>query len=218
MNTQTGVIGRKVGMTQIFVDDGDVVPVTVIEAGPNTVLRVRTDDADGYSAVQLGYLDLPERHVNRPMKGVYAGLGMAAKRIVRELRLTPQAAAGFTAGQTVGPADVFTVGSRVDVTGTSKGRGFSGVMKRHNFKGFIRSHGTHEYFRHSGSIGTRLTPGRVRPGLHMSGHMGAERVTVQCLKVVRIDAERNLVYVRGGVPGPNGGYVVVRNAVKTGRK
>lgn len=214
-NTQPGLIGRKVGMTQLFQEDGTVLPVTVLEVGPNTVLQVKTKDtADKYDAVQLGFGGQKKHRVNRPQTGHYAKSGNAdtPPALVREIRVSD--ASTYEAGQKLGVSDVFATDEYVDVTGTSKGRGFAGVMKRHNFRGFIRSHGTHEFFRHGGSIGTRLTPGHVLKGKKMPGHMGSERVTIQNLRICRMDNDRNLLFVKGGVPGPNGGYVTVRKAVK----
>ena len=217
-NEQMGLLGRKLGMTQIFNDDGEVIPVTVLEAGPNTVLQIKTaSGADGYSALQLGFGQTREKRTTRAQRGHYAKAGLAADSLpkyVREIRVSADEAAKHEAGKKLSPSDVFAAGERVDVIGTSKGRGFAGVMKRYGFRGFIRSHGTHEFFRHGGSIGTRLTPGMVLKGKKMPGHMGNERVTVQNLLVARVDAERNLVFVKGGVPGPNGGLLFVRKAVK----
>ncbi|RME23395.1 MAG: 50S ribosomal protein L3 [Deltaproteobacteria bacterium] len=214
-NERPGLIGRKIGMTQLFSDDGTATAVTVIEAGPNAVIQVKTADGpDRYNAVQLGFEDKKPSRTTRPEQGHFDKAGVTPKKHVVEFRLSEDAVKGYTPGQSVGVADVFTEGDLVDVSGTSKGRGFAGVMKRHGFRGFIRTHGTHEYFRHGGSIGTRLTPGHVLKGKKMSGHMGAERVTVQNLKVVKVDAEHNLLFLKGGVPGPNGGIVRVRKAVK----
>lgn len=214
-NESMGLLGRKVGMTQFFRDDGEAVAVTVIETGPCTVLQVKSEDgADGYNAIQIGFGSQKEHRVNKPETGHFAKAGDGVKRYVKEIRLSKEAAAKFNVGDKVSATDVFEAGKPVDVTGTSKGRGFAGVMKRHNFAGFIRSHGTHEFFRHGGSIGTRLTPGFTLKGKKMPGHMGAERVTIQNLVVERIDTDKNLIMVRGGVPGPNGGLVVVRQAVK----
>ena len=215
-NEMMGLLGRKIGMTQLFAEDGTVLPVTVIEAGPNTVLRVkRADTADGYTALQLGF------GTQKPQRLTKADLGQLAKagveggiRHIREIRVSGDDAGKHEVGSQIGPADIFTEGARVDVVGTSKGAGMAGVMKRYNFAGFERSHGVHEFFRHGGSIGTRLTPGFTMKGKKMPGHMGNERKTIQNLKVVRVDAERNLVFVMGGVPGPNGGFVTVRHAVK----
>ncbi len=214
-NETAGLIGRKIGMTQLFDDTGEATAVTVIEAGPNTVLRVKTaDSADGYSAVQLAFLDKKESRVNQPEKGHFDKAGVSPKKHVQEFRVTPDTASSYSAGQDLSVSDVFSDGDAVDVTGTSKGRGFAGVMKKYNFRGFIRSHGTHEYFRHGGSIGTRLTPGHVLKGKKMPGQMGNARVTVQNLTVVKVDTDNQLLYIKGGVPGPNGGIVRIRKAVK----
>jgi large subunit ribosomal protein L3 len=214
-NEMMGLLGRKVGMTQFFRETGEVVPVTVVQTGPCTVLQVKTDDgADGYNAVQLGFGTQKEHRINKPSKGHFEKAGVKALRHVREIRVSKDVAGSYTQGQSVGPADVFTEGQRVDVVGTSKGKGFQGVMKKYNFKGFIRSHGTHEFFRHGGSIGTRLTPGFVFKGKKMPGQMGNARVTVQNLTVEKIDTEKNLLLIRGGLPGAAGSLVLVRGAVK----
>jgi large subunit ribosomal protein L3 len=214
-NEKTGLFGRKLGMTQIYNKDGAVQPVTVIEVAGNTVLRVKNDDSkDGYNAIQLGFDEKKPSLTNKPEAGHFEKSGVTPKKLVREIRLGADELAKFSVGQELAAKDIFTEGERVDVTGTSKGRGFTGVMKRYNFAGFIRSHGTHEYFRHGGSIGTRLTPGHVIKGKKMPGQHGNKRAVVQNLVLVKIDTERNLLYVRGGVPGPNGGYVMVRRAVK----
>ncbi len=212
MNQSPGLLGRKIGMTQFFSDDGAVVPVTVVEAGPNVVVSIKTDDSDGYNAVQLGFDEQKASRVNKPETGHFEKGGVAPQKFVREIRIPDGGA--YSAGQELGVNDVFTEGEKVDVTGTSKGRGFAGVMKKYNFAGFLRTHGTHEFFRHGGSIGTRLTPGHVAKGRKMPGQMGNKKVTVQSLTLARIDAEKNLLYIKGGIPGPNGGYVVVRKAVK----
>lgn len=215
MNQMMGLIGRKLGMTQFFRDDGECVPVTLIQSGPCTVLQVKlADGADGYNAVQVGFGAQKDTRVSKALKGHYAKAGAGVVRVVREFRVTKETAAAFKPGQTVQVTDLFKEGDRIDVVGTSKGRGFAGVMKRHNFKGFIRTHGTHEYFRHGGSVGTRLTPGMTLKGKKMPGHMGSERVTIQNLKVEKIDAENHVVMLRGGVPGPNGATVLVRKQVK----
>ncbi|MBX2801377.1 MAG: 50S ribosomal protein L3 [Myxococcales bacterium] len=217
-NETLGLLGRKVGMTQLFADDGSVLPVTVIQTGPCTVLRVKTaSSADGYDAVQLGFGEQKVKRITKPQLGQFrvAGCDAAPPSHVREFRVDADTAAGMEVGKVLTVADVFEEGTKVDVCGTSKGRGFSGVMRRYNFSGFIRTHGTHEFFRHGGSIGTRLTPGMVLKGKKMPGHMGSERVTVQNLQVAKVDPERNLVFVKGGVPGPNGAVVTVRRAVKS---
>jgi large subunit ribosomal protein L3 len=214
-NEKMGLIGRKLGMTQLFHEDGTVSGVTVIETGPNRVLQVKQSaGADKYNALQLGFGEAKERRLTKAQRGHQAKTGEGLVRHVREIRVSAEDAAKAELGQTLGAADLFSAGDVVDVTGTSKGRGMAGVMKRYNFAGFIRTHGTHEFFRHGGSIGTRLTPGMTLKGKKMPGHMGSERVTVQNLQVVRVDAERNLVFVRGGVPGAVGAIVTVRRAVK----
>ncbi len=214
-NKKMGLLARKIGMTQYFEEDGTVVACTVLETGPCTVLQVkRADGPDGYDAIQLGFGAKKAHRLTKALAGHLKAAGRDASppAFIKEIRLdgTPP----FERGQEIAVADVFEVGKKVDVTGISKGKGTAGVMKRHNFKGFISSHGTHEFFRHGGSIGTRLTPGHVLKGKKMAGRMGNEQVTVQNLDVVRIDPERNLLFVRGGVPGPNGGFVTVRHAVK----
>lgn len=211
-----GLLGRKIGMTQLFDDQGDAVGVTVIQVGPNHVVSVKTADGpDGYDAVQLGFGTQKESRLGKGVLGHLAKANAPIVRTLGEFRLQKADLKRFTPGATLGASDLFKLGDVVDVTGTSKGRGFSGVMKRHHFKGFIRSHGTHEYFRHGGSIGTRLTPGHVMKGKKMPGHKGDLTATVQNLKVVRIDAENNLVFVKGGAPGANGGLVRVRLAIKS---
>ena len=213
-NENMGLLGFKVGMTQIYNENNQVVPVTVVSVAGNTVLNVKTaEGADGYNAVQLGIGDKKEKHSNKAEMGMFKKVGANLKKHIREVRLSSDEVKGYTAGQSLN-ADFFSVGAKVDVTGTSKGRGFAGVMKKYNFKGFIRSHGTHEYFRHGGSIGTRLTPGHVIKGKKMPGHMGNVRVTVQNLTVEKVDTERGLLYIRGGIPGANKGLILVRNAVK----
>ena len=214
-NTQMGLIGRKKGMTQIFDAAGNAVAVTVIELGPNTVLQVKSSGTkDGYAAVQLGFDARKEARATKAEIGHAAKAGKGVFKAVREVRLSDAAVAAYSVGSDITVGDVFAEGKKVDVTSNSKGRGFAGVMKRHNFAGFKRSHGVHEYYRHGGSIGTRLTPGMTLKGVKMPGHMGSARTTIQNLKVVRVDAERNLLLVRGGVPGPDGAVVVVRQAVK----
>ena len=210
-NTHIGLLGLKVGMTQLFEEDGDVSAVSVIEIGENVVLQVKTAEGpDGYNAVQLGIVEQKRSRVNKPETGHFDKAGAEPQRFVQEIRVDAQDLARFAVGAKVKASDIFKLGDRVDVVGTSKGRGFSGVMKRYHFKGFERSHGTHEFFRHGGSIGTRLTPGHVIKGKRMGGHMGDARTTVQNLEIARIDAEKGLLYVTGGIPGARGGLVVVR--------
>lgn len=214
-NRQMGLLARKLGMTQIFNEDGEVVPVTVLEVTPNTVIQVKTPAGkDGYSAVQIGFGVRRDSRNNKALSGHAAKANAESPRALRELRVTEAEAGSFQLGQKVGVSDLFAAGGFVDVTGTSKGKGFAGVMKRHNFKGFINSHGNHEYFRHGGSIGTRLTPGMTLKGVRMPGHMGSERVTVQNIKIAQVDADKNLLFIKGGVPGATGATVLVRRAVK----
>jgi large subunit ribosomal protein L3 len=216
-NEMMGLLGRKLGMTQLFDTDGTVMPVTVVEAGPCTVLQVKSSEGkDGYNALQLSF---GSQKAHRKTKADLGHLKAAGKEdsppaYIGEVRVPAESAANTEVGAILSAEDVFTVGELVDVTGISKGCGFSGVMKRYNFKGFIQTHGTHEFFRHGGSIGTRLTPGHVFKGKKMPGHMGAEQVTVQNLRVAKVDVERHLVFVQGGVPGPTGAFVMVRKAVK----
>lgn len=200
-----GLIGRKVGMTQVFQPDGTMVAVSVVEISPNTVTRVRTPDRDGYTAVQLGAGE--RRRLTKPVAGQLKGLPRVAT--IREFRLTD--ADAFTVGQRLAVADIFAEGDLVDVTGVSKGQGFAGTVKRHNFKRGPKTHGSDNY-RKPGSIGPGTTPGRVYKGLRMGGHMGHERVTVKKLRVVRVDPDRNLLLVRGSVPGAPGALTFVRKA------
>lgn len=201
------ILGTKLGMTQIFDEDGRVVPVTVVKAGPCPVVQVRTPERDGYSAVQLGFGAV--KRVNKPLAGHFAAAGVEPTRRLMEVTL----AGDHTPGDIV-TVELFTVGEYVDVTGKSKGKGFAGVMKRHNFKGLGAGHGVHKVHRHPGSIGACATPARVFPGTRMAGRMGNERVTLQSLKLVGVDAERNLLLIRGAVPGSNGSMVLVQNAAK----
>jgi large subunit ribosomal protein L3 len=212
MNTNPGIIGRKVGMTQIF--DGDtIVPVTIVEAGPCVVLQVkRASGKDGYEAIQLGFLEQKAHRINKPESGHFKKAETTPKKYVQEMRVAD--ASKYTVGQVLTAGEVFQAGARLDITGISKGKGFQGVMKKHNFKGFISSHGTHEFFRHGGSIGTRLTPGHVAKGKKMPGQMGNAQVTAQNLRLTKVDAEANLLYIRGAVPGATNGYVTVRATLK----
>lgn len=203
-----GLIGRKLGMTQIFDDAGEVHPVTVIECQPNVVTQIKTEEKDGYEAIQLGY-GLSKR-LNKPEQGHRRASGFMSKTL-REVRADN--VGDFEVGQTIAP-DTFEVGSLVDVTGTSKGRGFQGGVKRHGFSGGPKTHGQSDRHRAPGSIGSSATPGRVFKGLRMAGHMGNDRVTVQNLQVLRVDTGRNLLLIEGSVPGPNNGIVIVRRAIK----
>jgi large subunit ribosomal protein L3 len=206
-----GVLGTKLGMSQIFDADGRMVPVTVIEAGPCVVTAVRTPDANGYSAVQLGYGEIDPRRVNRPAAGHFAKAAVTPRRYLAELRTDD--ATDYTLGQEV-TAETFAAGDLVDVTGRSKGKGTAGVMKRHGFKGLSASHGTQRKHRSPGSIGGCATPGRVFKGVRMAGRMGAARTTTPNLTVHAVDAERGLLLIRGAVPGPKGGLILVRSAIR----
>jgi len=222
MNTHPGLIGKKLGNTQIFLENGDVQRVTVVRVGPCSVVGKRTEDKDGYSALILGFEDKREKLVNKPEMGLFTKAGVTPKRLVRELRLPAEQVAKHEVGSVLTPSEVFEVGQFVDVSGRSKGRGFAGVLKRHNFSGAgTDGHGTHEYKRHGGSIGANMTPGRVLPGIKMPGHYGNENVTILNLKVARIMDEEQLVLIEGAVPGPRNGFVTVRGAIKkknAGRK
>ncbi|GAA1782294.1 50S ribosomal protein L3 [Luedemannella flava] len=206
-----GILGAKLGMTQVW-DNNKVVPVTVLLAGPCVVTQVRTPDKDGYSAVQLAYGAINPRKVNKPVAGHYAKADVAPRRHIVELRTTD--ASEYTLGQEVTAAD-FAPGTSIDVTGKTKGKGFAGVMKRHGFHGLRASHGVERKHRSPGSIGACATPGRVFKGVRMAGRMGSERFTVQNLTIQAIDAENNLILVKGAVPGPKGALVLVRTAAKT---
>ena len=206
-----GVLGEKLGMTQVFDDEGRIVPVTVVQAGPCVVTRVRTPDADGYSAVQLGFGQIDPRKVNKPITGHFDKAGVTPRRHIVELRTDD--AAEYELGQEI-TVEVFEAGQRIDVTGRSKGKGTAGVMKRHGFKGLSASHGTQRKHRSPGSIGGCATPGRVFKGLRMAGRYGNTRTTVQNLTVHSIDADKGLLLIKGAVPGPNGGLILVRSAAK----
>ena len=207
----TGILGTKLGMTQVFDENNRVVPVTVVQAGPNVVTQVRTAEKDGYQAVQLAYGAIDPRRVNKPRGGHFAKAGVTPRRHLVEIRTTD--AGEYTVGQEI-TADVFAAGALVDVVGTSKGKGTAGVMKRHGFSGLGASHGTQRKHRSPGSIGGCATPGRVFKGVRMAGRMGRDRVTTQNLTVHRVDADRGLLLIKGAVPGPRGGLLLVKNAAK----
>lgn len=211
---RTGLLGKKLGMTQIFTAQGDRRAVTAIQAGDNVVVAKRTPDKDGYAAIQLGFSEKAMRTTTKPMIGHFKKGGVNPQRIVREVRVKPEELDKFEVGKPV-PVDViFQVGTYVDVIGTSKGKGYQGVMKRHHMPGFRATHGSHEFFRHGGSIGCRLTPGRVHKGKRMSGHMGDERCTVQNLAIIEVLVAEGVILVEGSVPGARNGYVMVKNAAK----
>ncbi|SEL06169.1 50S ribosomal protein L3 [Streptacidiphilus jiangxiensis] len=206
-----GILGEKLGMTQVWDENNRIVPVTVVKAGPNVVTQVHTADGTGYDAVQIGFGDIDPRKVNKPLAGHFAKAGVTPRRHLVELRTAD--ASEYTLGQEI-TAEVFEAGVKVDVTGTSKGKGFAGVMKRHNFKGLGAGHGVQRKHRSPGSIGGCATPGRVFKGLKMAGRMGHERVTTQNLTIHAVDAEKGLLLIKGAVPGPNGGLILVRTAAK----
>jgi len=207
-----GLLGKKLGMTQVFAEDGERIPVSVIQLGPCYVVGQRTEEQDGYSALVIAFDEKPKRLATRPELGLFKKAGVEPMRVVREFRLPAEEVAKYELGQELKPADVFETGVPVDVTGVSKGKGYQGVLKRHNMRGTKASHGVHEYYRHGGSIGCRLTPGRVYKGKRMAGQMGNEQVTVQNLQVVEILAEDNLMLVRGSIPGAKQGYLTVKKA------
>lgn len=210
-----GILGRKLGMTQIFGDDGAVIPVTIIEAGPCYVTQKKTVENDGYDAIQLGFGEIRPKSVNKPKQG---HLNKAQTPLVKYLQeLEVDNADSYEAGQTI-DASIFQLGDFVDVIGTSKGKGFGGVVKRHHFSGGPKTHGQSDRWRSGGSIGAGTTPGRVFKGTRMAGRMGNDRVTVQNLRVALVDPEKNLIAVRGAVPGARNGLVVIQTAVKRGRK
>ena len=206
-----GILGEKLGMTQVFDENNRIVPVTVVKAGPCVVTQIRTQEKDGYTAVQLAFGQIDPRKVTKPVAGHFKAANVTPRRHLVELRT--DAIEGYTVGQELG-ADVFADGALVDVTGTTKGKGTAGVMKRHGFKGLGAGHGTQRKHRSPGSIGGCATPGRVFKGLRMAGRMGHERQTTQSLIVHKVDAERGLLLIKGAIPGPKGGLVVVRSAAK----
>ncbi len=205
------IIGKKIGMTQVFDENGKVIPVTVVQAGPCVVSQKKTVETDGYNALQLGYGDIRPKLVNKPLKGHFDKSDIAPKKTLREFRFADISA--YNVGDII-KADVFELGEKVDVTGTSKGKGWAGVIKRWNFRRLKETHGSGPVVRKGGSIGACSDPSRVFKGKKMSGHLGAERVTVQNLAVVKVDVENNLIAIKGAVPGPKGGIVFIRNSVK----
>ena len=208
---QKAIIGKKIGMTQIFDEKGRVVPVTVVEAGPCVVTQKKTVENDGYEAIQVGFGDQKPQRVSKPLMGHFNKGNVAPKKILKEFRLADCSA--YNVGDLI-KADVFASGDKIDVTGTSKGKGYAGVIKRWSFHRLKETHGTGPVARHGGSNGAISDPSRVWKGKKMAGHLGAEKVTVQNLIVVKVDAENNLIAVKGAIPGPNGGTVVLRDSVK----
>ncbi|GAB6085498.1 50S ribosomal protein L3 [Alkaliphilus crotonatoxidans] len=208
-----GILGRKVGMTQIFNEEGLVIPVTVIEIEPNVITQVKTTEKEGYSSIQVGFGAIKEKNVNKPLKGHFEKAGVQAKRILKEFRV--ENSAEFTVGQEL-KADLFQAGDKVDVTGTSKGKGFQGVIKRHGQRSGPSAHGS-RYHRRPGSMGAATFPGRVFKGKKLPGHMGNVQITIQNLEVVKIDVERNALLVKGAVPGPKRGLLTIKETIKSGK-
>ena len=209
-----GLIGKKLGMTQIFGENGTMIPVTVVKTGPCTVVQKKTVETDGYAALQLGFEEITKvSRVNKPRAGHFKKANLPPMTRLKEFRLGAEEIGQYETGSTV-PIDLFQPGDFVDVTGVSIGKGFAGVIKRHKFSGAPGGHGTHEFFRHGGSIGQNTTPGRVLKGHKMAGQMGNKKVTVQSLKVVEVRGDTNIVMIEGAVPGPKNGYLIIKKAVK----
>ena len=215
MNTNPGIIGKKLGMTQLFTADGTVQRVTVIDMSDVSVVAKRTKETDGYTALIFGMTDAKEKHLTKADIGSFKKRGAAPKRELRELRCSDEYAAKFEVGAPIKLEEIFTVGQKVDTRGITRGRGFTGVVRRWGMAGFVQTHGTHEYRRHGGSIGTNMTPGRTLPNVKMPGQYGNETVSVLNLKVARIDSEKGLLMIEGGIPGSPNHIVLVRTAVKT---
>ena len=205
------ILGTKLGMTQLFDENGKIIPVTVVEAGPCVVVQKKTTDNDGYNAVQVGFMDKKEKHTNKPEEGHFKKAGVSAKRFLKEFKL--ENAAEMNVGDEI-KVDAFAAGDKIDVTGTSKGHGYAGAIKRHGFSRLKETHGTGPVHRHAGSMGACSSPSRVFKGKKLPGHMGVDTVTVQNLDVVSVDVEKNLLLVRGAVPGPKGGLLIVKDSVK----
>ena len=213
MVMSTAILGRKKGMTQIFDDDGNCIPVTVVEAGPCVVVNKLTEPRNKYSGIQIGFEQVDGRRLNKPRRGVFEKLDMAPLRNLREIRLPAEQVDKYKVGDTI-DVSIFSAGEKIDVIGTSKGKGYQGVVKRFGFKGNTKTRGTHEVRRHPGSIGMCEAPGRVLKGTKLPGQLGNKRVTVQNLRLVKVDAERNLLLIRGAVPGGSNGLVMIRKAIK----
>jgi large subunit ribosomal protein L3 len=208
-----GLIGKKIGMTRVFTENGEQVPVSVVVVGPCTVIGKRTLEKDKYTALRIGFGERKEKHTSKPRAGEAKKTGQKAPTLIREFRMTAEELAKFEVGQQL-KADFFTKGQAIDVTGTSRGRGFAGVFKKHHMAGMVEAHGAHELYRHVGAIGQRKTPGRVFKNKRMPGHMGDEKKTIQNLKVVSIDVENNIVLVSGAIPGAPSGLITIRPSVK----
>lgn len=211
-----GLLGRKIGMTRIFTDDGDSVPVTVVDVSANRVTQIKSPETDGYAAIQVGFGTRRNNRVAKPAAGHFAKAGVEAAQQLKEFPVSAEEAAKYQAGSVIG-VDVFAAGQLVDVTGTSQGKGYSGVIKRHHFSSNRASHGNSRSHNVPGSIGMAQDPGRVFPGKRMSGHLGAVKRTVQRLEIVRVDTERSLLLIKGAIPGSKGGSVIVRPTVKPGK-
>ena len=219
MSLKMGLLGRKIGMTQVFHDDGTALGVTAVTVGPCVVVGKRTPDKHGYAALQIGFEETPVRLVNRPDAGYIKKAGLEkTPRVLREVRLNPQDLDSYEVGKVLRANDVFKVGDVIDVVGTTKGKGYQGVMKKHRMAGDSMTHGTHEFFRHGGSIGCRLTPGRVHKGKRMSGRMGGVKSTASDLVVVKVLDDKDVVLIKGAIPGGPNGLVLVKGSVKDVRK
>jgi large subunit ribosomal protein L3 len=214
MNTKPGIIGKKLGMTHLYKEDGTVMRVTVIDTSEVVVVGKRTKEKDGYTALVLGMKDAKDKHLTKAQRGAFTKASVPAKRVLREIRCEEDFLGAHELGQPVKLDAVFQAGQIVDAQGKTRGRGFSGVVRRWSFAGFVQTHGTHEYRRHGGSIGTNMTPGRTLPNLKMPGQYGNETVSVLNLKVARVDAEKHLLMVEGGIPGARNALVTVRHGVK----
>ncbi len=214
MNTSPGVIGKKLGMTQLYTEDGTVQRVTVLDMSNVSIVAKRTKETDGYTALIYGVTDAKDKHLTKADIGSFKKRGVPAKRDLQELRCTEEFAAKFEVGSAIKLDEIFTVGQKVDAQATTRGRGFTGVVRRWGMAGFVQTHGTHEYRRHGGSIGTNMTPGRTLPNVKMPGQYGNEKVSILNLKVARIDAEKGLLMIEGGIPGSPNRIVLVRTAVK----
>lgn len=214
MNTKPGTVGKKLGMTHLYKEDGTVQRVTVLDMSAVSVVGKRTQEKDGYTALVFGVTDAKDKHLTKAEAGSFKKKGVTAKRELSELRCSEEFADKFELGAPIKLDEIFTVGQKVDTRGITRGRGFTGVVRRWSFAGFVQTHGTHEYRRHGGSIVTNMTPGRTLPNIKMPGQYGAETVSVLNLKVARIDAEKGLLMIEGGIPGAKNGLVLVRQAVK----
>ncbi len=208
------LLGRKLGMTQIFTEAGERIPVTVVEAGPCVVVQKKTPEQDGYCALQLGFEGLKKKHARKPILGHFKRANVDPKRYLFEVRVEPKELESFEVGQEICCGSTFEAGKKVDVTGITKGRGFTGVVKRWNFKTHKATHGTHEFFRHGGAMSAGTYPGRVWPGKRMAGQYGNERATTLGLRLVKVDADKNLLFIKGGLPGHRNGLVRVRESVR----